>query len=248
MPASNMLASGGGPASGHSGRPASPTPPPASWLVAASVLLPPWSISWLQPVEQPDAPPARSAASARTASGRTARMIARGDRATPVPGQAREIAAPPESAGGTQWHSASLDVVVGQAAVEGAPRHAERLGRPGAVPAVRLERVQDAALLAGAAFVGRARAGGAAAARTRAGERLEVGDVDDLALGEHRDLGERVLELAHVARPRHVSHGAQCPAGDAARGQPGALGDGGQEVLDQERDVLAAVAQGRQLD
>ena len=79
-------------------------------------------------------------------------------------------------------------------------------------------------------------------------ELRQRGRRDLVALGEHERLLDRVLELAHVAGPVIGHDPAERGVADGADARVGLRAELGDEVRAQERDVLAALAQRRQLD
>src|SRR3954468_6964264 len=79
-------------------------------------------------------------------------------------------------------------------------------------------------------------------------ELRQRGRRDLLALGEHQRLLDRVLELADVARPVIRHDPAERGVADRADPRVGLRRELGDEVRAQPGDVLAALAQRRQLD
>ncbi|MBP1637187.1 MAG: hypothetical protein H6Q10_3761 [Acidobacteria bacterium] len=73
----------------------------------------------------------------------------------------------------------------------------------------------------------------------------QVVHLDRLGLPGHHQPLEHVLQLAHVPGPRVLEQGRQRLRGHRARRVRPLAAEVGEEVLDQRRDVLLALAQGR---
>src|SRR5262245_46550511 len=144
-----------------------------------------------------------------------------------------------------------VDAVVGQLELEVLAVHAHVLGSfrdVAQVPAQRLGdelalEALDDALLGVPEVARRARIIHGSGVPPVLHGRGEVPQLDLLPRGQRHRLLERVLELAHVARPlvrqeRAVGGGFQRP-----RGASKTVGRGAEEALDQEREVFGPVAQ-----
>src|SRR6266849_1325061 len=115
------------------------------------------------------------------------------------------------------------------------------------VPAAALERLDDVRALGLGEGVLALEAGRRAEPHAPGHVRREIVGLDDLVSREDRGALDRVLQLAHVARPwiaKEPGHRRRAQAEAAAQ----ALGGATEEVLGEERNVLAALAQRGQRD
>lgn len=78
--------------------------------------------------------------------------------------------------------------------------------------------------------------------------RAQVGRKDLVARGNHGQAAAQVFQLSHVAWEVALRDGFQCGLRKALGRQAQFLRGAGQEVLGQQRDVAAALAQRRQFD
>ena len=143
---------------------------------------------------------------------------------------------------------ASRDVVLLETSVECAPRHAELLGGLRPVASARLERRDDAgALVVGAVGSGRPRVVPGRPV-SRAGRR-EVAHMNRVSVAQNRSVGQRVLELPHVAGPRAARELVERSARDVSPWCARALGDAveqsGRRAAGCRRRARAAAAASR---
>src|SRR5262245_49397065 len=116
-------------------------------------------------------------------------------------------------------------------------RDAERGGGPLPIPAVIVQHAEDASALVGPE---------GPIERRRAPEQSR--EVVSLGGSQDEQRLERVLELAHVARPGVVEQRAKRSRWRRREARAVAAIERGDEVGDQQRDVGAALAQGREAD
>src|SRR5512141_980387 len=134
--------------------------------------------------------------------------------------------------------------------IEVRPRRVDLPGRLGDVPAVGLELGQQKIALGEVAELAQrldscgVREGGLGLLPQGLRQVLPL---DRLAVGHDQETLDDVLELADVALPGEGRHGLERVRGEGPRPEIVLLGEGPREIIDEKRDVLFPLAQGRRI-
>ncbi|MGB8958488.1 MAG: hypothetical protein WCC00_05705 [Candidatus Aminicenantales bacterium] len=135
--------------------------------------------------------------------------------------------------------------------IEVRPRRVDLPGRLGDVPGVGLELGQKEIALGEVAELAQGLDPGGVR-EDRFGllpERLrQVLSLDRVAVGHDQQTLDDVLELADVAFPGEGGHGLQGVRGELPRPEIVLLGEGPRKIVDEKRDVLLPLAQGRRIE